>query len=222
MSEDGKFHMASPGPTGEMGQPRNLPIGLAKFFRLGFDQKLGGKLFLKPKVNGYARVDVNGDFPAIIGDYVLGKKKIPGNYKEEPTPSKKGRTHLSLHADSACYVVIELDDSIAWTYPESSTPFSTIAIDGTDLIFSEPTLCWKNGAGGVSTETITSLGAGKPNAKTNWAYFVFDYGSIPQLERNDFFVGFNIHVALYPDDAGSPPIPITIDPDVGHPGGQGN
>lgn len=225
MSEDATretLKMVATGPITEMLPAQGLPIGLAKFIRLGIDQQDNGKLFLKPAVKGYVRENINGDFPAVIAQYVLGEKAIPGGYKEEPTPNDIGRTHMSLHADGGCYVVIELDEQIAWTFSDCSTPFSTTFFPDGRNPFSEPTLCWVDQAGGFSKAEVLPLRAESINAKTRWAYFVFDRGAVSEAAGDKFYRGFNIHVALYPDDAGSPPILITIDPDVGHPGGQGN
>lgn len=211
----------STGPIAEMGAARGLSIGQAKFFRIAIDYKNSGKLFLKPMVKGHDTKDLNGDFSTVLAAYVNGKEKIPDR-TENSTPTAKGRTHLSLHANSTCYVVVQLDDGIDWAFSEYSTPFSTTDFSDHDKIFSEPTLCWGDGAGGVSTETIRSVRAGDLKPRANWAYFVFDHDSIDEAERADFFRGFNIHVGLYPEAGSSRPILITIDPDVGHPGGQGN
>ncbi|MBD3761613.1 hypothetical protein O4H52_12475 [Sphingomonadaceae bacterium G21617-S1] len=224
MSEDATretLKMVATGPIAEMGPPRGLSIGQAKFFKIGIDHKTNGKQFVKLFVKGHETKMLNGDFEAVLAAHVQGAEKIP-NRPENSTPAAKGRTNLSLHADSACYVVIELDDGIDWAFSEYSTPFSTTDFDGHDKIFSEPTLCWPDGADGVSRETITSVRAGDLRPRTNWAYFVFDHEMLSAEEQNEFFRGFNIHVGLYPEAGSSRPILITIDPDVGHPGGQGN
>ena len=218
---------------GNYDPPMNIESVL--FFKLGINEsRRNNVLSISPAINGFSQEKISGNSPdqtrikfrEILNKYITGDKSISQHNESEP-PTDPRRTRISLHANSSCYIVIELDSMVSWNFAEFSTPFSTVldAGSGNDggKIFTTPSLCLPNNSGNEAIiERVIDLRTANKNSISRWACFVFNENEVNRLDSGAAFsVGFNIHIDLIPEGPNPRAIPITIDPDVGHPGGQG-
>ncbi|MEO9599368.1 hypothetical protein [Parasphingorhabdus sp.] len=149
--------------------------------------------------------------------------RMPTN-KEPPSP-----TEPKIEISERCLYVIKLasgreHSGIKWRY---STIFSPITVGEKgsimDKLFSDTQLLYlKDGrlAPQIPLNDELPIGA-KPYESTNWACFMFNCAEARNFYKDGKFVArFNIHVEINDKNDLARYIPIIIDPDVGHPGGN--
>lgn len=175
--------------------------------RLVFGYKNSGK-FTFP-------VTVNGSDHNTIDSLMIEIAKngwLPSNWMARPPIPR--RSNLSLNNKSRTYVIVKLDPELNWQFSREVSPFS--------LFYSVPREYYANPTSIDPSGDEIALPQIDPSLKSMFAYFEADGGNayVRQGYRNSD--RFNIHVDINEDETADPPrfIPIVIDPDIGHPGGN--
>ena len=132
---------------------------------------------------------------------------------------------------SLSIIVVKLSDNQHWQFNRTAAPFyngEKSPTNGRAELFFQPTLFRKGQDGTLETEIPDQQERPRSDEymETRWAYFICDHKTAfndSQRPDNHFAHRFNINVE-FPDDAETnpkQPIPVIIDPDIGHPGGNG-
>ena len=136
-----------------------------------------------------------------------------------PHQSNFKATKMSLKCRKKSYLVFHLDDGLAWAFARNYYPLSASEDDESqgirDCPFANQRLINNDG---------NFIMHGTDQAPVNGCRFAVMILDPSQLEDIDNFVArFNLHVELLekPNDFSGPFIPITLDPDVRWPGGDG-
>jgi hypothetical protein len=205
----------------EIGRKSGKQVAFAQFFELDIDHGnfSSGSKMIFPYLSKYDNVKLNGDFDQIIEKFI----KKGGFDNPKPVPRNPGNGTRKIGNLSICnelteigYIIIKLSDSLNWRFSTVFQPFTAHEDLNSRVsdIFSDATLVSYDG------NAVTFIPPGppvkEPYPASKWAFFLFD----GTAAKADYAHHFNIHVELL-DPAGGPAIGITIDPDVGHPGGGG-
>ena len=201
------------------------PVKLMHVFEISFRSRTAAATenttFLMPYYSRYMKLDCENGINDLIGHDVFKTGKFPAGSETVPrdpgTPVKK-RSILGIHnKKQVCYIVIKLDDALNCRFSTSFSPFTVgedVAALGIGDVFFESRLLNHNVQAPVEIPDEGERPVGT-YGKTKWAYFVFDGTAVNETQ---YAYRFNINVELFDDHTGDV-MPITIDPDVGHPGG---
>jgi len=208
-------------------------------FSMDIDEATGAATFL-PYISLYDRIDLDDpksacgykDVFAVIEDYHRagtfrnGTSKVP----ESPrNPDQPRMTALSLNgADKQC-TVIKIHDRLNCTFDTRFWPFTAAEPDDLCAVYSDASLIYlDNGRFAVLPDRPNAPSLPPALPATKWAYFFFDAEAAKTLRTasgtsdgaGNYVFALNFHVELI-DARTKTRIAITIDPDVGHPGGKG-
>lgn len=158
--------------------------------------------------------DLNGDkIEKYLEEYARDPDKARGKAPKEDKPDK-GKTNLSIRNKEYCYIVFVLANKNV-QFSESPQEAFKVEKDN-DKFYMEPLCAWLDG-------TNFKIGR-KAGPKSRVACFIADSERDQQASTQEFFTSFNIYLDLRLKRSDDPRIerllPIVIDPDVGHPGGN--
>jgi hypothetical protein len=140
----------------------------------------------------------------------------PIRARHAPADPKRRMTPFSIHSNEYRYHVLVLSD-MNWQFSEEHVPFKVQ--NGRDHLYLQALSAWALGSNPAEVGEKPPLGA---SAKV--AAFIAN-AKQDQIENGGFtgvfWTRFNFYLDLQMDFNGSSVLlPITVDPDVGHPGGS--
>lgn len=136
-------------------------------------------------------------------------------------PTQPPMTSLSLSNDYLGCIVLKLHDKLNINYDGGFAPFSVVGPTALDTIFSDATLVLDKGGKVAFYPPLSGGTVAAPLPPTHWGFFIFDGTEARKASPGgEYVLGFNMHVELVDPNTGGI-IGLTIDPDVGHPGGKG-
>lgn len=119
-------------------------------------------------------------------------------------PGQRKQTKMSFRCNELVYLLFKLDDSIDWRFSVDGPAISADGTSGGNAVFFAP------------------KGAGELMDRKRYAYAIADCPKgTSGGSGGDIEAYFNLHVDFLEGGEGDAYIPVVIDPDVRHPGGNG-
>lgn len=180
------------------------------------------------KLNGFP----NGNSPKFDSKQPKGfreRTSLSIRAPELSIPSTPSEPRTSEHSNYCIFVIKLLQPTGAacakWRFSSIHAPFSYGEIDETTKeVLSDSKLIYFQNADDPKLFKPQSkeLLPGRTYPEATWACFLFDGKTArerDQTGREEYVYRYNIHVEIEGDEHGNF-IPIIIDPDIGHPGGN--
>lgn len=198
------------GPMGELGAGEQRPLK-AIVLKLRFRMKGEDELDIYYSgIASHSLATADG-FKVYLEKLVDGQE--PGKWSP-PNETQPVRSPLSIANRERRYIVVMLDKG-NWQYSQDQFPFQVQ--EGRENFYVEARAAWRSG-GQFHCDKQPPEGAG-----ARVAYFIAkSEEDLADQGGQDFRTPFNIYVdlVLRGEDGRERLLPIAIDPDVGHPGGN--